>query len=149
MTVHIVLDDFDKLGRAYRETDDEKADLEAIVSNMQVGEYKKPVRVIAFNTSEFWSRQASGQGLAYSGLKMPVVIVARADDRVVDPEALTLEIRHALLKKRLDQGHMVHQTSTAEILSLIYTAEEESARLSPPARQREAREMSTSSRLRS
>ena len=83
---------------------------------------------------------------------MPVVIVAGADDRVVDPgqsEALALEIRHALLKKRPDQGHMVHQTSTAEILSLIYTAEEESARLSPPARQREAREMSTSSRLRS
>ena len=59
VTAHIVLDDFDKLGRAYRETDEEKADFETVVLNILVGEYKKPVRVIAFNTSAFWSRDVS------------------------------------------------------------------------------------------
>jgi hypothetical protein len=56
VTVHMVLDDFGKLGRAYVETDEEKADLDTIIRNMLIGEYRKPARVIAFNTSEFWSR---------------------------------------------------------------------------------------------
>ena len=59
VTVHLVLDDFGKLGRAYLETDEERADRETIVHNLLVGEYKRPVRVIAFNTAEFWSRDVS------------------------------------------------------------------------------------------
>jgi hypothetical protein len=59
VTVHLVLDDFGKLGCAYLETDEEKADRETVVRNLLVGEYRKPVRVIAFNTAEFWSRDVS------------------------------------------------------------------------------------------
>ena len=58
-TVHLVLDDFDKLGRAYLETDETKADRESIIHGFLVGEYRKPARVVAFNTSEFWSRDIS------------------------------------------------------------------------------------------
>jgi hypothetical protein len=34
------------------ETEEEKADLETTINNMLVGEYRKPVRVVAFNTAE-------------------------------------------------------------------------------------------------
>jgi hypothetical protein len=59
VTVYLVLDDFGRLGRAYIETDEEKADLETIIRGMLGGEYKKPIRVVAFNTAEGWSRDAS------------------------------------------------------------------------------------------
>jgi hypothetical protein len=58
-TVYLVLDDFGKLGRSYLETDEEKADLETVIQGMIVGEYRKPVRVVAFNTAEFWARDVS------------------------------------------------------------------------------------------
>jgi hypothetical protein len=59
VTVHLVLDDFGELGRAYLETDEERSDRESIVQNLLVGQYRKPIRVVAFNTAEFWSRDVS------------------------------------------------------------------------------------------
>jgi hypothetical protein len=59
VTVYLVLDDFGKLGRSYLETDEDKADLETVIRNMLAGEYRRPVRVVAFNTGEFWSRDVS------------------------------------------------------------------------------------------
>ena len=57
--VYLVLDDFGKLGCAYRETEEEKADRGTIVRNLISGEYNAPVRVVAFNTSEGWARDVS------------------------------------------------------------------------------------------
>ena len=57
--VYLVLDDFGKLGRAYRETDEEASDRDTVVRNLISGEYKKPVRVVAFNTSEGWARDVT------------------------------------------------------------------------------------------
>jgi hypothetical protein len=57
--VYIVLDDFGQNGRAYRETDLERADLEAVVMGMLEGQYSNPVRVISFNTAEGWSQDVS------------------------------------------------------------------------------------------
>jgi hypothetical protein len=51
-TVCIVLDDFGRDGSAYRETDVERADLEAVVMDMLEGHYQNPVRVVGFNTAE-------------------------------------------------------------------------------------------------
>jgi hypothetical protein len=45
--VYIVLDDFGRNGRAYRETDVERADLEAVIMDLLEGEYKNPVRSLA------------------------------------------------------------------------------------------------------
>jgi hypothetical protein len=59
VTVYLVLDDFGKIGRAYREADEEKSDLETVIQGMIVGEYKKPIRVVAFNSAEGWSRDVS------------------------------------------------------------------------------------------
>ena len=58
--VYIVLDDFGRRGRAYRETDAERADLEAVIMDMVEGQYQKPVRVVGFNTAEKWSQDVSG-----------------------------------------------------------------------------------------
>jgi hypothetical protein len=57
--VYLVLDDFGRVGRAYREVDENEADKETLIRNMLSGEYEKPVRVVAFNTSEGWSRDVS------------------------------------------------------------------------------------------
>ena len=60
-TVHIVLDDFGKSGRAYRETADEAADFNTVVDDLITGQFNNPVRVIAFNIAEGWARDVSGQ----------------------------------------------------------------------------------------
>jgi hypothetical protein len=59
VTVHIVLNDFGNLGRAYVETDEAAADEATIVGNILTGQYSCPLRVIAFNTSEGWSRDVT------------------------------------------------------------------------------------------
>ena len=58
-TVYIVLDDFGKIGRSYRETDETRSDLDAVVSDMLSGQFNRPLRVVAFNTAEGWSRDCS------------------------------------------------------------------------------------------
>jgi hypothetical protein len=74
VNVYIVLDHFGRLGSAYRETDEEQADLENIINKMLHGEYNDPKRLVAFNTAEKWSsdfsdvaweilRRVSSQGL--------------------------------------------------------------------------------------
>ena len=51
--VYLVLDDFG-LGCAWRETNVEDTDLEAVINDLLEGQYSNPVRVIAFNLSEGW-----------------------------------------------------------------------------------------------
>jgi hypothetical protein len=59
VTVYIVLNDFGELGRAYVETDEAEADEATVVSDILSGVYSNPVRVIALNTAEGWSRDAT------------------------------------------------------------------------------------------
>jgi hypothetical protein len=59
VTVHIVLDDFGKLGRAYRETDEARADLRSLIEDMLSGQFERPMRVVAFNTDHGWARDVS------------------------------------------------------------------------------------------
>ncbi len=58
--VYLVLDDFGRRGRAYRETNVERADLEAVIMDMLEGQYQNPVRVVGFNAAEKWSEDVSG-----------------------------------------------------------------------------------------
>jgi hypothetical protein len=53
-------DDFGRVGRSYRETDVETADLETTITDLLGGQYSNPIRVVAFNTAEKWSQDASG-----------------------------------------------------------------------------------------
>jgi hypothetical protein len=58
-TVYLVVDDFGRNGRAYRETDVEAADLETVIVDLLDGQYTNPIRVVAFNTAEGWSQDVS------------------------------------------------------------------------------------------
>lgn len=49
-TVYLVADDFGKAGRAWVESDYETTDLEVVIQDLLTGQYKNPIRVIAFNT---------------------------------------------------------------------------------------------------
>ena len=59
VTVHIVLNDFGDLGRAFVETDEAEADEATIIDNILSGQYSCPLRVVAFNTAEGWSRDVT------------------------------------------------------------------------------------------
>jgi hypothetical protein len=59
VTPYIVVEDFGDLGRAFRETDLAEADFDTMVRNIISGEYRNPLRVVAFNTVEGWSRDVS------------------------------------------------------------------------------------------
>jgi hypothetical protein len=57
--VYLIVDDFGRNGRAWREADVETTDLETIILDLLEGQYKNPVRVVAFNTAEKWSQDVS------------------------------------------------------------------------------------------
>jgi hypothetical protein len=58
-TVHIVLDDFGNAGRVYRETAEAAATLESVIDDLLTGQFYNPARIVAFNTSQGWSRDVS------------------------------------------------------------------------------------------
>jgi hypothetical protein len=59
-SVYLVLDNFGgRLGHSWRETDEGRDDREAVLIDLMDGQYNDPIRVVAFNTAEGWSRDAS------------------------------------------------------------------------------------------
>jgi pimeloyl-ACP methyl ester carboxylesterase len=67
----------------------------------------------------------------YRLLKMPVAIVAGAEDRLIESEQsaqLHRDIPHSTLRCLPGTGHMVHQTATAEIMSAIDMAAAQNGR---------------------
>ena len=59
VAVYIVVNDFGPLRSAYVETDEAEADEATIIENILSGQYSHPVRVVAFNTAEGWSRDVT------------------------------------------------------------------------------------------
>jgi hypothetical protein len=57
--VYLVLDDFGPLGRAWREADESGTHRATLVRNLLEGQYENPVRIVAFNTAEGWSRDVT------------------------------------------------------------------------------------------
>ena len=59
----------------------------------------------------------------YANLKMPVVIVAGNEDRLIDTDAQSERLHRELPQSRFHRvprtGHMVHQTATAVVMSAI------------------------------
>jgi proteic killer suppression protein len=43
----------------WRETDAEETDRKTVITNLMGGQYSNPVRIVAFNTAERWSRDVS------------------------------------------------------------------------------------------
>src|SRR5436190_5930463 len=56
---YLVLDDFGRIGRAWRETAEEATDRETVIRNLIAGEYSNPIRIVGFNTAEGWSRDVT------------------------------------------------------------------------------------------
>jgi hypothetical protein len=58
--VYLVLDDFGgRLGMAWRETEPADTKLERLIENLLSGQYSHPLRIVAFNTAERWSRDVT------------------------------------------------------------------------------------------
>ena len=53
------LDDFGRLGRAWRETDERVANRDVLIRDLLDGQYRNPVRIAAFDTTEGWSRDVT------------------------------------------------------------------------------------------
>ena len=53
------MDDLGRLGPVWREADAGAADLEAVILDLLQGQFKSPIRVVAFNTAERWSEDVS------------------------------------------------------------------------------------------
>ena len=56
--MYLVLEDF-RTGPAWRETDEDGTDYRTLISDLLTGQYEHPLRVVAFNPLEGWSRDAS------------------------------------------------------------------------------------------
>jgi hypothetical protein len=56
---YLVLDDFGRIGCAWRETNVDGADRETLIRDLVEGQYSKPVRIVAFNTTEGWARDVT------------------------------------------------------------------------------------------
>ena len=80
---YLVLDDFGaRLGRSWCETNEDAADRETLIRDLMAGQYNNPIRVVAFNAAEGWSRDRQGGAAeAVSGLNVPLV-VARPHNQV-------------------------------------------------------------------
>lgn len=60
-TVYLVADDLGQVGRVWPETDFETTDFETIAVDLHTGQYKNPIRVVAFNTAGGWSQDVSSE----------------------------------------------------------------------------------------
>jgi len=58
-TVYLVVDSFVARGSVCGETEIERTDPEAVISDLISGQFNNPLRVVAFNTLEHWARDVS------------------------------------------------------------------------------------------
>jgi hypothetical protein len=56
---YLVLDQFGVLGRVWRETDETDTNSTKLIQDLLDGQYEEPVRIVAFNTAEGWSRDVT------------------------------------------------------------------------------------------
>jgi hypothetical protein len=57
-TTYVVVD-ICKHGKIYQEIEIERADFEAALTDLLSGQFNEPIRVVAFNTLEHWSKDIS------------------------------------------------------------------------------------------
>jgi hypothetical protein len=58
--VYLVLDDLGgRLGRTWRETDEDDTDRETLIRDLLDGHYANPAWIVAFNADEGWSRDVT------------------------------------------------------------------------------------------
>jgi len=89
VTVYLVVDDLGASGTAYIETDEANCDQDAVFEGFLTGQFNNPVRVVAFNTAEGWSRDAS------EDIARLVMDVARQRGKALSQIARLFYERHA------------------------------------------------------
>jgi len=57
--IYLVLDHLGILGRVWRETYEMDANRETLIEDLLDGQYEEPIRIVAFNTAEGWSRDVT------------------------------------------------------------------------------------------
>lgn len=57
--IYLVAENLGRLGQVWREADCEATDLETVIQDLLTGQYRDPIRVIAFDTAEGWSQDVS------------------------------------------------------------------------------------------
>lgn len=60
-TVYLVADDLGRLGGIWAEAGINRTDFEAVIQDLLTGQFKSPVRVVAFNTTDKWSGDVSAK----------------------------------------------------------------------------------------
>jgi hypothetical protein len=101
--IYLVLDDFgERMGRAWRETGEERTDRETVVADLLEGQYSNPARIVAFNTAEGWSQDVSEEfageladRLAIEGRETPATLEGFLDRHGGRPAQLPLPLRGA------------------------------------------------------
>ena len=101
--VYLVLDDFGRFGLSWREIDEARTDRETVIADLIDGQYKDPVRIVAFNTAESWSRDVSedlaeeiARRCTIDGFDLPPFLEGFVDRYVSDrPAQLPLPLRKA------------------------------------------------------
>ena len=98
-TVYLFVNNFGKLGTAFAETDVAEANLDTTITDLMSGQYSDPVRVVAFNTAEHWSEDASEdvareimRRLDLAGQELPSSIQAFVDGHLGPDGQLTLRL---------------------------------------------------------
>jgi hypothetical protein len=61
LTVYQVLDDLGNQGRVWREMSETSVSEQAIIDDVLSGQYVRPLRIVAFNTDEGWSRDVTNE----------------------------------------------------------------------------------------
>jgi hypothetical protein len=96
---YLVINNYGKSGAAFAETDVAEADLETTITDLMSGQYNEPVRVVAFNTAEHWSEDASEdvarellRRLELAGQELPASIAAFIDSHLGPDRQLTLRL---------------------------------------------------------
>jgi hypothetical protein len=56
---YLVLNDFGSFGRAWCEADEKDSDRASLLRRLLEDQYSHPVRIVAFNTAEGWSRDVT------------------------------------------------------------------------------------------
>src|SRR6185312_13706535 len=75
--IYMVLDYFGSLlGRAWPAADEQRTDRERVIKDLLEGQYSDPVRIVAFNTAEGWSRDVSEE-IADELTRISHAVVAR------------------------------------------------------------------------
>ena len=56
---YLVLEDLGRFGRVWRETAEADANHETLIRDLLDDQYSRPTRIVAFNTTEGWSRDVT------------------------------------------------------------------------------------------